>query len=1004
MQQFLALLKHTHLDLDAEAIADILWLASQIDPGEVSEAKGLEPVPPVVVEQREEERLPPPLQDDLPTRQPPVSVQLPRSRTQSSTGNSLPFQAPAAPALRNPLELGRSLRPFMRKVPSRTEQTLDEEATAIQIAESAGQRQWIPVFQPTPERWLDLALVVEESRSTVIWQELIAEFQTLLEQQGAFRHLSVWSLRTDQSGKIALFPRAGKSPESPRPRSPKELLDPSGRQLVLLLSDCVSPLWQQGKLYPILKQWSSVEPTAIVQFLPERLWARSRLGLGLPAQLSAFLPGVTNTQLEVANLPVWETVDLPTALVLPIVTLEPASLGPWAQVIGGMGKSQTAGIVFDLAFVEAQSQTRATAGQADLGAEGILQRFRTTASPLARRLAAFMSLVPVSLPIIYLIQEAVLPASRQVHVAEVFMSGLLEAQATLPDSASVEYEFVPGVREPLQRSVAKTEALMVLDKISQYIADRAGLSIRSFAALLEFAAARGTGVDSEVQRFAELSTGVLRRMGGEYAAFVEGMDVDGVVPSVNLQTYEFDVAELEFADAIALAAEDEFITLRSFQFTTVRVDAAGQEIERTRLTSSSFLERLNQEPVSVFISYSAVDKALKSELVRHLNVLQRQGIVQTWDDGEIKAETEWAEAIDGALNTAGIILLLVSADFLASDYCYLEMRRALERHEAGDTLVVPVILRPTYYQGTPFARLQALPEDAKAITEWDNRDEAWSNVVLGIGRAAEQRLVLLEMVQIPGGSFLMGSPEDELKRAKDESPQHTVTIAPFFMGKHPITHAQWSAVAALPQVNRELEPDPSDFKGDDRPVEKVSWFDAVEFCDRLSQLTGRPYRLPSEAEWEYACRASPMPTSATPGSGEVRRAGTTTPFHFGETITPDLANYNWSNTYGTIKITKEKDFEGTTPVGQFSIANAFGLYDMHGNVWEWCQDHWHSNYEGAPTDGSAWIDPEAEKDANRLLRGGSWPFNPRYCRSACRIDDYPGVRYIYNGFRVVCSA
>ena len=121
----------------------------------------------------------------------------------------------------------------------------------------------------------------------------------------------------------------------------------------------------------------------------------------------------------------------------------------------------------------------------------------------------------------------------------------------------------------------------------------------------------------------------------------------------------------------------------------------------------------------------------------------------------------------------------------------------------------------------------------------------------------------------------MGSPEDERERYSNESPQHEVTVKSFFMGKYPVTQAQWKVVAALPQVNRKLNPDPSIFKGNDRPVETVSWYYAVEFCDRLSKLTGKSYRLPSEAEWEYACRA-----------------GTTTPFHFGKIITTDLANYN----------------------------------------------------------------------------------------------------------------
>ena len=246
------------------------------------------------------------------------------------------------------------------------------------------------------------------------------------------------------------------------------------------------------------------------------------------------------------------------------------------------------------------------------------------------------------------------------------------------------------------------------------------------------------------------------------------------------------------------------------------------------------------------------------------------------------------------------------------------------------------------------------------------------------------KVIMLEMVAIPGGTFMMGSPATEEKRDNDESPQHSVTVKPFYLGKFTITQAQWKAVAALPKVSHDLNTDPSNFKGDNLPVEQVSWNDAVEFCARLSVKTGRTYRLPSEAEWEYACRA-----------------GTTTPFHFGETITTDLANCNGNYTYGSGS--KGEYRQKTTPVGSFQVANAFGLYDMHGNVWEWCEDHWHSNYNGAPTDGSAWVINDNDNHY-RMLRGGSWFFGPWSCRSALRDNLGPDVRYGNFGFRVVSPA
>ena len=251
--------------------------------------------------------------------------------------------------------------------------------------------------------------------------------------------------------------------------------------------------------------------------------------------------------------------------------------------------------------------------------------------------------------------------------------------------------------------------------------------------------------------------------------------------------------------------------------------------------------------------------------------------------------------------------------------------------------------------------------------------------------------IQLEMVMIPNGTFIMGSPETEEGSRDNERPQHQVTIKAFCLGKYQVTQAQWKAVAAFPQLNRELKPDPSNFKGANRPVEQVSWEDAVEFCDRLSRHTKRQYRLPSEAEWEYACRA-----------------GTITPFHFGQTITTDLANYDgtdgknneWSGSYGSgPKGVYRKE---TTEVGSFEVANNFGLYDMHGNVWEWCQDYPHHNYEGAPTDGSAWLDNE-ESSNIKLLRGGSWYDNPEHCRSAYRNDYDLDTDDDHIGFRVVCS-
>jgi eukaryotic-like serine/threonine-protein kinase len=235
--------------------------------------------------------------------------------------------------------------------------------------------------------------------------------------------------------------------------------------------------------------------------------------------------------------------------------------------------------------------------------------------------------------------------------------------------------------------------------------------------------------------------------------------------------------------------------------------------------------------------------------------------------------------------------------------------------------------------------------------------------------------VTLEMVEIPAGKFMMGSVREELK--PDELPEHRVVVPRFYLGRFTVTQAQWQVV---------MGSNPAEFKGQNHPVELVSWNDAQAFCKKLSQKTGRTYRLPSEAEWEYACRAN-----------------TVTPMHFGPTLTTDLANYHGdvtrgSNTYNSGPTGQSRD--QTTPVGSFP-ANAFGLHDMHGNVWEWCEDKYHKSYSGAPTDGSTWL---TGGENNRVFRGGGWSADPGECRSAARNRDSASLKRNFVGFRVVSVA
>ncbi|MBD2267894.1 formylglycine-generating enzyme family protein [Anabaena sp. FACHB-1391] len=822
------------LALSDEDIADTLWLALRM---RVVEEESVETTGKGTDENkgqkiREDRTIKPP------ETTPRDNVYIYKTKNVPKKGikpknDALPFQTPAAPALPNKLEISRALRPLMRKVPSPTRSILDVEATVTRIAE---QDIWLPVTKPELERWLDLELIVEENKSSFIWQETIAELEGLLHNHGAFRRFRTWTLHLSKNrnssdkNELQLNRRKKRNQITNSGHSYRELISSNGRSLIILISDCVSSIWQQKTIYDWLRNWSDKVPTTIIQLFPERLWLSTKLDLGYKVQFSALNPGVPNSKLIC-----WEDLGTKQILNLPIITLEAESFKYWAKVIAGYGSIQTPGIALDIEFVKQQlnSETHVQNSSAEISAEIsveiIVDQFLATASPTAQLLAGLMSAAPVSLPVVHLIQKTLLNKSTSVHVAEVFLSGMIERKED-------EYDFVQGVRKLLNQAMPIGETEKVLDKISEYIAQNLGYDIKTFTAFLRNPPQIPEEQETIFLPFARIAVEVLSNLGGKYTDFVKDIEKN-TQPVVGSEEFSFKVRTIILID--------DSINPQTFDF-----EVALIEINQSSTSSSNLT--INRYP----------------------------------------------------------------------------------------------------QQATGF--IQDLANDTQ-----------------------------LEMMLIPGDTFIMGSPPEELEDQKNESPQHSVTVQPFFMGKYPITQAQWRFVAQLPQMNKELDPDPSNFKGDNRPVEQVSWEDAVEFCLRLSQYTGRTYSLPSEAQWEYACRA-----------------GTTTPFHFGKTITTDLANYDGNYAYG--QGPKGVDRGETTAVGSFGVANNFGLYDMHGNVYEWCQDHWHSNYEGAPTDGSAWL--SNKEDSNRrLLRGGSWDGLPVNCRSAYRYGSYLVSNNDGIGFRVVCS-
>ncbi|MFN8440844.1 MAG: SAV_2336 N-terminal domain-related protein [Caldilineaceae bacterium] len=538
------------LEPTAEDVADLLWLADLLPAPQVNTAQTTASVPLGVAPplQASNEGTPRPslppnrreqfvtLHDEESTASQAASEKAKLYPIQAAGGSRLGgnigrrtgatlFRSAAAYALPAPLELGRSLRPLNRRTPSHTQTTIDEIATAEQIADNIaifGARAgfWAPVVKPVPERWLELALVVDESSSMSVWERTIAEFVTLLERQGAFRDLQSWGLRSDpaatqpESAAVQLYMGFAASGQRDRLRKPGELLDERGQRLILVLSDCVAPIWHNGKAADLLMRWGQHGPVALVQMLPERIWQRTGLRNFPPLHLRSPQPAAINRNLETFWSSDW--FDPPAnGLPLPVLTLEADWLGNWARAVAGNSGLWLPGVLLhgEAASVMPTSQERS--------AEELVSTFYATASPLAQQLAIYLACAPLTLPIMRLVQRVMLPQARQVHLAEVLVSGLIvrPTSGAVYEPADLQnFSFVQGVRELLLNNLRRYEMERVGSAISTYVGERSGKQILDFGALLADPEAEGDlTLDETYQSFAEVTAAVLRRFGSQYA-------------------------------------------------------------------------------------------------------------------------------------------------------------------------------------------------------------------------------------------------------------------------------------------------------------------------------------------------------------------------------------------------------------------------------------------------------------------------------------------------------
>ncbi|CAM5691676.1 SAV_2336 N-terminal domain-related protein [Streptomyces chartreusis] len=372
-----------------------------------------------------------------------------------------------APALPHGLELMRALRPLKRKVPSRHRVSLDETATAERSAE---ERLFLPATRPEPERWLSLALIVDTGPTMTVWHPLVHELTLLLQRTGAFKDIRRWHLHSTPEGELGLHPRA--TPTSAL-HSAREILDPTGRQAVWCVSDCVSAPWHDGRADHLLETWGRSGPLAIIQPLPQRLWRRTGLSPE-PVRLHAASPASANARLRTTSSDSAALLRTPAGgMSVPVLELDGAWLSGWSRLITATAPSGVAAVVTTTDTHAAPPGDDAPAPpSASADPLNMVRTFRAHASPQAYRLAGCLAQVTLTLPVMRLVQRVMLPESRPAHLAEVLLSGLVHH---IPSTtASPVYDFADGVRTVLASTLRRSDSHRIYHEISTYLAAHAG--------------------------------------------------------------------------------------------------------------------------------------------------------------------------------------------------------------------------------------------------------------------------------------------------------------------------------------------------------------------------------------------------------------------------------------------------------------------------------------------------------------------------------------------------
>jgi hypothetical protein len=534
IKQLINVLNRADIFPDSEELADALWLALQmgnlttqektvinekkIDPNKEKEAENSPPLenekPPKTPENN-----PPQSLSTESKEQPKKSPLYPYKQNSGGINSEVKgqaFRTPALPILHNALAFNRALRPLRKKIESRFHDELDIEKTVQNIAEI---HLFLPILKGKSEHWLELVIVIDNAISMQIWQPLLKEFCRLLELQGMFKKIYFYQLDTENKEVKILN-------KNKRLIKNIEIINLHQSRLIWLLSDCVGKAWHSNEkgVFQLLQYWSRFHPVSIIQMLPYRLWKGTALGYAEEARFFATLSLGLNQYLTLKEKDFWffeedELKNLKKGFKIPILTLEPDIINSWVKLILGKKDHWLKGIVFDnqTTFIS-PLETEQPKNTLEITAEQRIKQFRSFASPTAQKLAAYLASVPLDLSVMNVVQKLMLPESQQIHLAEVFLGGLLKREQ---NKDWVEYEFHEGVRDLLLDTVILADAVYILTRVSDFVEKHIGKNLDFLALLANPCLTEGIKLNKETRPFAEIGAKILRRLGGKYEALAK---------------------------------------------------------------------------------------------------------------------------------------------------------------------------------------------------------------------------------------------------------------------------------------------------------------------------------------------------------------------------------------------------------------------------------------------------------------------------------------------------